>query len=211
MSATDAELIAAARVPDSVETGQFGLWTISRARVENLEKFMGPFRSLTMLWHMTPATMMQEHGEVVMEDSWDELARHLPIWRVATGRVLVTGLGLGCVVRGLLANPRVDAVDVIEQDVEILRRIGAEFNGDRRARLIHADAMTWDDPGARWDFGWHDLYVPDGNGYPLQKMHAELMIRFQDRVGQQGAWAFPGELARAFGFLGGDQPESLIV
>jgi hypothetical protein len=50
--------------------------------------------------------------EVVMEDSPRELRRHLPIWMHAHGRVLVTGLGLGCVVRGLLASPHVEYIDV---------------------------------------------------------------------------------------------------
>ena len=106
-------------------------------------------------------------------------------------RVLITGLGLGCVVRGLLASPRIERIDVVELDADILRIIGSEFVDDRRVSLHHGDALTIEFPERRtWDFAWHDLWT-DGERH-LQSLHAELMVRFRDRVvHQQGAWAFP--------------------
>jgi spermidine synthase len=50
-----------------------------------------------------------------MEDTLSELRRHTPIFMRAKGRLLVTGLGLG-VVRGLLAKPEVEHIDVVEID-----------------------------------------------------------------------------------------------
>src|SRR5271154_6313451 len=114
---TPAVYLASARVPKSVPSGTFGLWEIFRQSAQTLGDLaaMGGTET-TVLSRMTLATMHLEHGEIVMEDSRTELCRHLPIWWRARGHVLVTGLGLGCVARGLLANPAVEHVTVVEID-----------------------------------------------------------------------------------------------
>ena len=127
-----------------------------------------------------------------MEDSAFELRKHLPIWMAARGRVLVTGLGLGCVVRGLLAKPEVEQIDVVEIDDDILRVVGPEFAKDPRVTLHHGDALEIDLAG-RFDFAWHDLWT-EGDG--LHQLHVALLMRFSNRCGPQGAWAFPRFAAR---------------
>ena len=152
------------------------------------------WRSYTLLHHTTMGTLHQEFGDVVMEDSRPELLRHMPIWRAAAGRVLVTGLGLGCVVRGLLATRTVESIDVVELDSDILRIVGAEFAGNDRVTLYQADALTWTWPaGRQWDFAWHDLWTEAGDK-ALQTQHMELLSRFFEAVGRQGAWALPRAL-----------------
>ena len=127
-----------------------------------------------------------------MEDSRLELSRHLPIWLAARGRVLVTGLGLGCAVRGLLASPAVEHVDVVEIDPDIIRIVGAEFAEDPRVNLIHGDALTVNFfPGTRWGYAWHDLWEDGSGDKRLQRIHAELIVKYQDCVRHQGAWEFP--------------------
>src|SRR6185295_6407091 len=146
------DFLEAARVPKSVEPQEFGLWTIERRTLHGPDgpskfwrELIGPCRWLdyTILRRWTLASMHLHLGEIVMEDSERELRRHLPIWLNARGRVLKTGLGLGCVVRGLLANPDVHHVDVVEIDADIIRIIGAEFAGNPRVTIHHADALTW--------------------------------------------------------------------
>jgi spermidine synthase len=130
-----------------------------------------------------------------MEDSRRELRKHLPIWMKARGRVLVTGLGLGCVVRGLLASRDVDRIEVVEIDYDIARIIGAEFAGARglagQAVEIHVgDAREIDEswlPG-KFDAAWHDLWT---EGPDLQEQHIDVMMRMLGRCGPQGAWALP--------------------
>lgn len=142
--------------------------------------------------------MHLESGEVVMDDSRLELRRHLPIWLAAHGRVLITGLGLGCVVRGLLACAEVTHIDVIELDREILARVGAEFEGNPRVALHHGNALTCKMPGRRWDFAWHDIWC-EGNG--LQVLHVKLIHRYRRRCARQGAWMLPRFIKRHH-FLG---------
>jgi hypothetical protein len=190
------DYIQAARVPDALEPQSFGLWSIRRKDVSNVipvfKSWIG-FESMTLLHRFTMATMHTSHGEVVMEDSTRELRRHLPIWLRAKGRVLVTGLGLGCVVRGLLASENVEHVTVIEIDAEILRIVGKEFESDPRVRLIHGDALTVTIRD-KFDYAWHDIWT-EGNEH-LQVLHAKLIKRFYPQSTIQGAWNFPRQLKR---------------
>lgn len=206
---TPADFLAAARVPQSLEPQRFGLWTIERrcagdsVLFEDLEDRGLPFGEVgwpeyTLLRRLTEASLHLEYcgGEVVMEDSRRELRKHLPIWLAARGRVLVTGLGLGCVVRGLLANPAVDHVDVVEIDPLICDRIGREFAGNPGVTIHQADALAWDFGGECWDYAWHDLHSFDETC--LQTMHAALLVRYMEAVPleRQGAWNWPRWISR---------------
>lgn len=183
-------------MPDDLPLGRFGPWQITRRRPSDAaaRQVIGWDR-YTLLCRHTLATLHRELGEVVMEDSAPELRRHLAAWMGARGRVLVTGLGLGCVVRGLLASPAVEHVDVVEIDRHIIRAIGPEFAGNPRVAIHHADALAWEPPpGRRWDLAWHDIWT-EGDRH-LQLLHAELLVRYSDRAASQGAWAFPREMKR---------------
>lgn len=191
------DFIRAARVPETLEPQKHGLWTIRRQFFDaDAVRIIG-FRSITVLQHISMKTIHLEghDGDVVMEDSFTELSRHLPIWMAAHGRVLITGLGLGCVVRGLLASPDVEHVDVVEIDRWIIDTIGAEFTADPRVAIHHGDALKLKLDG-RWDFAWHDLWRDDDQ---LQLDHANLLLDYGHRVGRQGAWAFPRQFARLMG------------
>lgn len=199
--------MAAARVPHTVQPGEFGPWTIARLRASTeakpwgaLTREMVGFDDYTMLYRFTEATIHLPFGEIVMEDSKRELRKHLPIWMTARGRVLVTGLGLGCVVRGLLANPDVERIDVVEIDRHIIRAIGPEFEGDDRVSLHHADALkvAWS-PDTRFDYAWHDIWSDTSAGEPaLQFLHGKLLVKYCQLARVQGAWAFPRDLFRLY-------------
>jgi hypothetical protein len=59
--------------------------------------------------------------------------------------------------------------------------------------LHHADALAVDLPG-RWDYAWHDISSDEGHGH-LCSLHAQLLAKYDGRAVQQGAWAFPREVA----------------
>lgn len=196
MDVTPEDYIAAARVPDTLKPQSFGLWTIKRVSADAIVSPFGSldfqlkvgFRSYTLLTRATMATLHLEDGEVVMEDSRRELRKHLPIWLRAKGNVLVTGLGLGCVVRGLLASPHVAQITVVEIDPDILRVVGREFLGDPRVRMIHGDAFKVQLRDS-FDFAWHDLWTEGERN--LQCLHADLLMRFHPQAKRQGAWELP--------------------
>lgn len=210
------EMIAAMRVPDSIRPGRVGPWEISRVSLEHimrLNMFMAagiaPFRSLTMLFRDTLATLHQPLGECVMEDSPTELRRHLPIMIHGRGRILISGLGLGCVVRGLLAKREVEHIDVVEIDPSIVALVGKEFIRNDRVSLHIGDAETieWPDD-ARWDYAWHDVW---SDQEALQVVHGRLMARYSSMCAHQGAWQFPREAKRSMPsrYIGGPRRRRL--
>lgn len=203
----------AARVPVDLHPQAFGPWWIERRPANDaLHQAVGmpvigwPTYTLLHRFRRPPepdprdpfageARCTRPSSEIVMEDSRRELAQHLPIWLAARGRVLVTGLGLGCVVRGLLASPRVEHIDVVEIDEGILGVIGPEFQADPRVTLHLGDALKFRWPaGSRWDFAWHDLWT-DGPRH-LVHLHAALLKKHRKSVPLQGAWKLPRMLKR---------------
>jgi hypothetical protein len=190
------DYLVAARVPDILKPQGFGAWLIERWNVQpgSQQEWVG-WPTITLLRRFTEATL-HCNGEVVMEDSRTELSRHLPIWLRASGRVLITGLGLGCVVRGLLSKPSVEHIDVVEIDPAVLRVVGPEFYGNPRVSLFRGDALTFTwKQATRWDYAWHDIWAPK----KLHVLHGRLMIRYHDRVGHQGAWMLPRPVKHKYG------------
>lgn len=201
------DYIQAARVPERLAPQTFGLWIIERMDVGQLVKT--PFyaqvqfmirvgwNSYTILKRVSWARLhLKDPHEVVMEDSLHELRQHLPIWMAGRGRVLVTGLGLGCVVRGLLLNHEVKHIDVIDIDKDILRVVGHEFKSNPRVTLYHGDALTYHIPhNHAYDYAWHDVHEMDREEH-VSVLHAQLLSRFQGRVRLQGAWNFPRFMKR---------------
>lgn len=191
MKPDPADFLAAARVPATLAPQRFGLWEIERRW---FPAGSAPARHCgaeqqTALRRLSWRSLHSDAGEIVMEDSRMELARHLPIFMAARGRVLISGLGLGCVLRGLLIKPEVEHVDVVELDPGILRVVGAEFRGHPRVTLHFGDALTVRWPRATaWDFAWHDVWV-DGPG--LDRLHTRLIGRYHRRCRHQGAWQMP--------------------
>jgi hypothetical protein len=205
------DYLKAARVPAILREMDFGHWRIVGKWFSGYQDPMNypgayfenaielGWEDYTVLLQMTP----DYFWHTVMEDSARELRRHLPIWLAAHGRVLVSGLGLGCVVRGLLAKPSVEHVDVVELDRDILRVVGQEFEGNSRVTLRQGNALRVTFPrGTKWDFAWHDISTPNGDK-GLQVLHGKLLLKFRHRVKYQGAWGFPRSMARVYSkFLG---------
>lgn len=194
---TPAAYVAAARCPPKMPTGRRSPWCLDRIAPDLPadRARLGAYADLTVLQR----EIANDRLEVVMEDSPAELRRHLPIWLRARGRVLITGLGLGCVVRGLLSNTAVTHVTVVELDPTIIGWVWPEFRADERLLLRQGDAfaMEWP-PGTRFDYAWHDVWAEET---PEPVLHGKLMVRYKDICEHQGAWGMPRWWRR---LVGGD-------
>lgn len=187
-------ILNAARVPNIDLPEKAGPWNLSRRDVYGFDRIKVGWSSYTLLQRVTMGSLHLEGGEVVMEDSRPELLRHMDFWMKASGRVLVTGLGLGCVTRGLLSLDDIEHIDLVEIDENLIRVIGTEFKDNPRITIHHGDAFSIDLPGT-WDFAWHDIWS-ENEKPSLHSLHIDLMARFYDRCKHQGAWAFPRPTAR---------------
>jgi hypothetical protein len=210
MSSLKEQILAAARA-ESIPSGESGLWVIKKETVpEPLPHFhprlkkrlVLPAGTYTRLLRSTESTM-HIGGEVVMEDTIFELQTHLRFMLRARGRVLITGLGLGCVVRGCLANPAVKHVVCVEKDMHVLRLVAQHMPKDRRLTIVVADALKWcKHPELKFDCAWHDLWTDSDNGEEhLQVVHAHLLLAMSRKVDFQGAWDFPRDQKRLWGKL----------
>ncbi len=198
---TDVGQILQAMRADCVSAGMAGLWSVVKGEITQRQHEMSigmarigklpraiPIGNYTWLYTRTMASMMEKHGETVMNDFPCELKKHLQFIMEASGRVLVGGLGLGCVVRGLLARGAVEHIDVIERSESVIRLCGDSVS-DPRVRIQKRDALNGFVKGGPWDFAWWDLHSNDGEPH-LQVTHMQLIAQFHTRVKHvQGAWA----------------------
>lgn len=204
------EILTAMRA-DAVPVGKCGPWYVQRrtltladvdlnrrlmlaGKVEPHQLFeVGTF---TWLWRHTQTSALNEMpGECVMNDMPYELKKHLQFVLRARGRVLVTGLGLGCVVRGLLAVGKVESIDLVERDVNVIRLCAGSV-ADPRVKMHRMDAREKLPPGL-WDYAWHDLWSDPDKGEPnLHTIHMKLIATLRRRVRWYGAWAMPRRFSR---------------
>lgn len=105
-------------------------------------------------------------------------------------RVLITGLGLGVIVKHALRQPHVERVDVIELSSDVFHLVRWHYR-DRRLSVHRGDALTL--PLARlgpkratWDFAYHDFWQAT-TAANLPDMY-RVMERFAPRVGAQLCW-----------------------
>lgn len=196
------DAILAAGRADAIPEWSAGLWHIQKVVVTAPGAMPDgkrcPAGRYTALRRFTNSTLMTG-GETVMADNPIELRKHLQAAMTARGAVLVTGLGLACVVRMLQANDRVRRITVVERDSDVIDLVWRHTPHDR-CELIHADAMEYlNTAHRRWDYAWHDVWTDTDNGEPhLAVQHQLLMIQAMHRVRSQGAWAFPRHHKRAF-------------
>jgi len=201
-----ADLLTAMKA-DAVPEGFSRLWFVAKQHIPQemqANRFgkpvIVPAGTITYLRCVTDSTICtQPLGELVMEDTDFELKTHLGFVLRAAGRVLVTGLGLGCVVRGLLANPAVEHVTVIENSPDVLKLV-APYMPTERLTIVEADALQWTFTNReKFDCGWHDLWTNMDAGEPhLDFWHTRLLMQCRRTVKQQGAWALNRVVKRRF-------------
>lgn len=136
-------------------------------------------------------------GTLVMSDTPDEISDHGAAFHQAkrSERILINGLGLGCLLRGVLSLDNVRHVDVVEISGELVEAMleNADWCRDPRVTIHVADAFTMKFPvGTTWDMAWHDVWdnlSGDNLGDGLNHDgYGTLNRKYGGRVQWQGAW-----------------------
>ncbi len=199
------DVLKAARA-DSIPKGSRGLWVVRKFSTakELVLPHEGRLRIIpagnyTQLWCYTEETL-HRLGVMVMNDGPDELNTHLNFMLRARGTVLIAGLGLGCCLRGALANPAVGRVTVVERDPSVIELVWPHIAQKERITLIQADAIEWaKNSRRRFDTAWYDLWDnPDLKDEKLPLLHSKLLLHLHGRVKAHGAWAFPRDAKKAW-------------
>lgn len=144
-------------------------------------------RQITPGEHMVLARLDADgEPEVFMSDAeWHD---HRRVLELARGRVVVTGLGLGCIVRAMFARGLVERVTVVEREPDVIAMVWPELAaayGDR-LELHQADALTGPLPRGRWDLAWHDIW-PTISALHLPEMFT-LRRRYRHLARRQLCW-----------------------
>lgn len=158
------DLIASMRVTGRLPAGRSGRARVGPWRVEGGEARAALARQRALSpeaeGHPLPEgehTVLLVDGAFSMSDAPFVLRNYVPFLERAAGDVLLTGLGLGCLPRGLLARPSVRSVTVVELHAEVIALVGPH-HADPRLEIVHADALTWTPPaGRRWDAAMLDV------------------------------------------------------
>lgn len=188
----------------NIPAGTHGLWEV---RKRNVPAYLmlckgAEYVPCTELFRSTLATLNQDHGELVMVDHWIECKTHLEFILKAKGRILITGLGLGCVVRGLVSHGKATSITVIERDQSVIKLVGSWM--PPTIQIIHADIRDWAKSNReKYDYAWHDLWSDKDTEEPhLQAIHAEIIFALSDYIRYQGAWKLPRFFRRVLEDIG---------
>jgi hypothetical protein len=175
-----------------VPEGASGMWRVERFEVSETDAAFSRIRAAaTGRERAVPAgvyTRLMRGPVLVMSDTPAEIRDHLEAIRRASGRVLIHGLGLGMVLKAVLAKPEVTRVDVVEKSEDVIRLVVPTYEVDPRLHIHHGDAFTFRfPPTERFDVVWHDVWdsICADN---LPEM-ATLHRRYGRRTHWQGSWA----------------------
>lgn len=133
-------------------------------------------------------TRLIRDGAVIMSDTPAEISDHLWFMQDAIGNVLLNGLGLGVVLKGVLLKKEVKRVIVNEISEDVIRLISPYFT-DKRVTINHADAFTWKPNGMRFNFIWHDIWdnICEDNLSEMKRLHRKYGHYLQ-KPSYQGSW-----------------------
>lgn len=131
----------------------------------------------------------REKNEVVMSNTPMEVITNRAAADMATGRVLINGLGLGMLLHYILQKPDVTEVVVVEQSKDVIDLVAPTFLPNPKVSLAWGDAFTYP-PTGTFDFVWHDIwtYVSDEN---LKEMD-ELESKYAHVAARQLSWERAG-------------------
>lgn len=185
------------KVPD-VPEGEVGKWKIKKFEVKKTDMWkqmtsmMDSGRYVPEGWYtglFRKSSNFNDTWEVIMSDTPDELWDMVDPIREATGRVLIAGLGLGVVLNGVLMNPAVTHVDVIELSEDVLALVKTHYEQKYPGKItfIQANILEWIPPkDAHWNYAWFDIW--DGlctDNLPEMGM---LHRRYCKKADVRGSW-----------------------
>lgn len=182
------ELIPLVDVPE----GKKGPWTVERFTVSKKDADFFNLRQIIARQggrRIMPGT----YTRLIREKAWDPMMSdtpaerwdHYAVVKLAKGRVLVAGLGLGVVLNALLRKSEIQHVTILEKDADVIALVAPHYQAKANGRLtiVHADVFEWVPPkGERWDVVWFDIW-PN-----MCEDHLPEMTRLKRKFARRAAW-----------------------
>jgi hypothetical protein len=208
------------QTPHTLDTARLRPWSHSK-RDEDLEVLrtaLNPHRGgryvpagrYVKLELFSEARAQSDFGDgwaVFMSDTPDEMKDHADPIQNARGRVLIHGLGLGCILNCLLHKGSVSHIDVVEINEDVINLVAPYYEAVAALSNVslvihHGDCATYKWPrNTRWSYVWHDIWstIADDNLTDDGKAehgisYATLHRKFASRSDEQASWGW--DLAR---------------
>ncbi len=181
------------KIKSTVPIGKIGDWTVERFEVSEKEADFHNLRcAIKRSYREIEAgkyTKLTHCNSVIMSDTPAEINDHLYFMYRAKGDILVNGLGLGLVTEGLMLNPDVKHLTVIEISPEVIRLVGEYLKNKHNGRLsiVNADAFVWNPPrGKVFDSIWHDIWPAICGDYydDMKRLHR----KYAKKTKSQNSW-----------------------
>jgi hypothetical protein len=139
----------------------------------------------------------------VMSDTPAEILEHWHALNRARGKVVITGLGLGCLPHALLELTTVTRIDIFDIDQDVIDLTGPYLLMDERVNIWNASASDEHmvrhvaEQAGGWDYAWHDIWTHisarnlDDHTAEHGISYRMLFDLYAPHVrGEQAAWAF---------------------
>jgi hypothetical protein len=171
----------------NLKPGSIGQWAVNLYQVQDLGHcyVLNIAHSNLVAGSKGVYTRLSYMGKVIMTDTPAEMIDHAEALERSTGSVLITGLGLGMLLRNVLKKKEVLKVVVIENSLEVIQLVGSQYQ-DKRLSIIHEDAFKYN-PEEVFDVVWHDIW-PDIYVTNIAEMKT-LEERYRPFAKWQGCWA----------------------
>lgn len=182
----------------SVPVGSCGVWEVEKFKVSDLEASIHNLRIMESALDREigegsyTALTRDDKGRktTVMSDTPAEVRDHVAFIQQAKGRVLIAGLGLGVVLQGLLKNPMVSHVDVVELSEDVISLVAPHYENLYPGKFtIHNKSIytaKWDDD-QKWGAAWFDVWdhISPANIFYMNN----LVSKYHTRAALVGCWA----------------------
>ncbi len=168
-----------------------GKWEIKKFNVEMDLTNLRAMRSGRGSFPGEYTQLIHADRGIIMSDTIAEIEDCRTFYRRAYGRVLIHGLGLGCLLQALLLKDNIEHVDVVEIDQDVIDLVSPHFSEyikKGRLEIHHGDCLTYKwEKGTKWDYVWHDIWDNIcGDNLPDMKT---LHRKFGRRCKYQESWA----------------------
>jgi len=180
-------------IKTEVPEGAAGNWVIRRIFIneEQAAAFnaaAGKARNACLVSGWYTSLWRKGSDSPIMSDVPAEIA-DLKQWQDhATGKCLISGLGLGIATELALAKPDVTKVTVLEASEDVISLVAPHLTFKyENLEIIHANVFDWIIPdNAAWDAIWHDIWdtIDKSNIDEFEKLGA----KFRNYAKWQGFW-----------------------
>lgn len=173
----------------NLKEAQCGDWKIEKFAIsDNDVKYHNLYEAAHRGRYIESGTYWRlRHGkEVVMSNTPAEIRDHIGFIYKAKGNVLIAGLGLGMVLKALLAKDDVTHITVVEKSEDVIKLV-SPFYQDERVTIVHEDIFNYK-PKEIFDYGWFDIWTYIcGDNYDDMK---RLNRKFARSVKDKGHWCY---------------------